>query len=285
MKSLSKLTPVITRGRLENPNSDVFEKLLYTTLYNELRAHPDESSVIVSLPIHADEKFLSIISELLFEKHDSDSLHFATSAISVVASQNVENGIIVEIGDGLTQITPVFDFKTQENESQTIEFGGRDITEYLTRLVNSNERLFTTSEEIEEIYSMKERKCFLTQNYEKENEEYIFNGKQAKYILPDKTEFLLGRERYEAPELLFKPYLNGMDVPGIHHAILNSFQKCDTEKRSKIGEKIHLAGGTTKMEGLPERLEMEVNKLNQKSFQKFHNKKSKFLFEFFCKFS
>jgi len=50
--------------------------------------------------------------------------------------------------------------------------------------------------------------------------ETTFHEKEVR--LPDNTCIKIGRERFEAPELLFNPFLGGHDFPGISEMVFNS---------------------------------------------------------------
>lgn len=49
--------------------------------------------------------------------------------------------------------------------------------------------------------------------------------------MPDDRGILLGQERFECPEALFRPELLGRDQPGIHEAIYHAIHKCAVELR------------------------------------------------------
>jgi len=64
-----------------------------------------------------------------------------------------------------------------------------------------------------------------------------------------------------APELLFKPNLNGLSVKSIHDLAWASVQASDIDVRKDLCKNIILSGGTTMYEGLPERLKDEIQNL------------------------
>lgn len=54
-------------------------------------------------------------------------------------------GVVVEIGDGVTQVVPVFDGYSLQYAQQRIDLGGRDITEHLSLLLRRSGYAFHTS--------------------------------------------------------------------------------------------------------------------------------------------
>lgn len=70
-----------------------------------------------------------------------------------------------------------------------------------------------------------------------------------------------------APEALFNPGLikEGDETPGMHTMAYQSITDCDMDVRNELYSNIILSGGTTLYEGLPDRLEKEVDALCPKS--------------------
>ncbi len=69
--------------------------------------------------------------------------------------------------------------------------------------------------------------------------------------------------RFMAPEALFKPGLikEGDETPGMHTMTYNSIVECDIDVRTDLYSNLILSGGTTLYEGLPDRLEKELDAL------------------------
>jgi len=64
-----------------------------------------------------------------------------------------------------------------------------------------------------------------------------------------------------APEAIFFPDLikEGDEVEGMHKMAFSSIQECDLDIRKDLYGNIILSGGTTLYEGLPDRLEKEID--------------------------
>ena len=69
--------------------------------------------------------------------------------------------------------------------------------------------------------------------------------------------------RFLAPEAVFFPDLikEGDEVEGMHKMTFSSIQECDIDIRKDLYSNIILSGGTTLYEGLPDRLEKEIDRL------------------------
>ena len=79
--------------------------------------------------------------------------------------------------------------------------------------------------------------------------------------LPDGSTVAVNTPRFMAPEALFFPDLikEGDEVDGMHKMAFASVQECDIDIRKELYGNMILSGGTTLYEGLPDRLEKEVD--------------------------
>lgn len=68
----------------------------------------------------------------------------------------------------------------------------------------------------------------------------------------------VGQERFEAPEVLFKPYLVDKESVGMSELLFNTIQSVDIDIRTELYKHIVLSGGSTMYPGLPSRLEKDM---------------------------
>jgi actin-related protein len=52
--------------------------------------------------------------------------------------------------------------------------------------------------------------------------------------MPDGSEIKLRQEVMDAPEILFKPELVGLEYPGVHEILYNTIMKCDVDLRKTL---------------------------------------------------
>jgi len=78
----------------------------------------------------------------------------------------------------------------------------------------------------------------------------------------------LNTELFRAPEILFKPQLQGLDVPGLHYIIYDAILSCPLDARKDILSWIGLGGGTSHITGLQTRLTEELKDLDSLLFEK-----------------
>lgn len=78
------------------------------------------------------------------------------------------------------------------------------------------------------------------------------------YTLPDGTIIKMGQERFEAPEVLFKPELVGVESKGMADTLFDVIQGAGVDMRLELYKHIVLSGGSTMYPGLPSRLEKDL---------------------------
>jgi len=200
--------------------------------------------------------------EMMFEKYQFKGVHVAIQAILTLYAQALMSGVVVDSGDGVTHIVPVYEGYSLEAQTRRIDVAGRDVTKNLIRLLLLRGYAFNRTADFETAKEIKEKLCYVAYDLEMENrlaEETTIT--EQKYKLPDGRVITLGRERYMAPECLFQPGLMDKDCMGMGEALFDSIEGCSPDVRGTLRSHIVLSGGTTMYPGLPTRLEKDMDNL------------------------
>jgi actin beta/gamma 1 len=241
---------------------DAMEKVWHYTFHNDLRVNPSEHPVLLTEaplnPAKNREKF----AEILFETFNVPAMYVSMQAVLSLYASGRTTGLVVDAGDGVIHIVPIYEGFAISHAISRIDIAGRDITEYLRRLLRQRGHALTSSAEREIVRDIKERLCYVALDPEKELKlaEKV-SGMEKQYTLPDGETITVGPERFLAPECFFNPGSLGKEEQAMDEAIYNAIQMCDIDLRKELYQNIVLSGGSTMFPGLKERLHKELTEL------------------------
>jgi actin-related protein 2 len=172
------------------------------------------------------------------------------------------SGVVVDSGDGVTHIVPVYESVVLTHLTKRLDVAGRDVTRNLISLLNRRGYALNRTADFETVRQIKEKLCYVS--YDLELDKHLTENTTTQvvsYKLPDGRVIKMGSERYEAPECLFQPHLVDCEQPGMAEMLFNTIQSADVDVRSSLYKAIVLSGGTSMYPGLPSRLERELKQL------------------------
>ncbi|GME95133.1 unnamed protein product [[Candida] boidinii] len=232
--------------------------------------------------------------EILFEKFNVPALYLSIQAVLSLYASGRTTGCVLDSGDGVTHVVPVYEGFSLLSSIKRIDIGGRDITEYLSMLLRRSGYGLTSSSEMEIVRNIKERLCYVSTNLTRDEDdariEYssrrnnVLNSTSGtgsnlmslstssttasssstspniyeNYRLPDGKILNIGTERFTSCEILFRPDIIGLESEGIHEMLNNSILKTDIELRPILYQNIILSGGTTTLRNFGDRLLKET---------------------------
>jgi actin len=207
------------------------------------------------------------MTQIMFETFNVPALYVAIQAVLSLYSAGRTTGIVCDAGDGVTHTAPIYEGFSIPHAVAKIQIAGRDLTQFMGKLLLERQYNLTSSAEMEIVRDIKEKLCFVALDYEEAlKKSYNSSEYEKNYELPDGRVVTIGNERFRCPEYLFKPLqMNGKELPGMHEIIYNSIQECDIDTRADLYKNIILSGGTTMYEGIGERLLKEIEAKAPKS--------------------
>ena len=255
-RGVLKLNYPIENGIINN--WDDMEKIWRHIFENELRVAPEESYVLLTESSKYNTDNRRTMAQIMFEDFHVPSLYIANPAALSLIDNRAYTGIAIESGDGVIKIVPVFDFYVITHAIMHLDLAGRDLTEYMKRLLLETGKNFSTSSEMEIVKAIKEKACYVAFDFEKE----IKSVEPYEYKLPDGESIIIKDQRIKCPEALFKPELIQKEGKSLPQTCNDSILKCDIDIRKELYYNIVLSGGTSMFNGLPERLRKEMNSFN-----------------------
>ncbi|KAL7678136.1 hypothetical protein ACOME3_004365 [Neoechinorhynchus agilis] len=207
--------------------------------------------------------------EVMMEHFQFRGCYVAVQAVLTLFAQGVSTGIVVDCGDGVTHVCPVFESFCLSHLVKRLDIAGRDITGYLIKLLQSRGYSFNHSADFETARTIKEKLCYVGDDLSVENKLADETTVLNKIVtLSDGRDIRLSSERFFAPEALFKPHLINIESPGIHELIFKTIMESPIDVRSSFLKRIVLSGGSTMFPGLSTRLEHELRGLYLKNILK-----------------
>lgn len=238
------------------------KKIWQHTFYNELREQPQDHPVMLTeAPLNPKANRESM-TRIMFEDFDVPAMYIQIQAVLSLYSAGRTTGIVVDSGDGVTHTVPIFEGYQIPHAIDKILLAGRDLTDYMARILKDDNYFFETSAEKETVRDMKEKLCYVAEDYEAECAKAASDGDLEKsYTLPDGVVCKISTQRFQTPEFIFQPSLGGKELSGVHKLTYDTIMNCDLDVRKDLYSNIILSGGTTMFEGFGERLYKEIKSL------------------------
>ncbi|XP_072031703.1 actin-related protein 2-B-like [Amphiura filiformis] len=231
-----------------------------------MNVNPAETKLLLTEPPMNPTKNREKMVEVMFEKYNFAGLYIAIQAVLTLYAQGLLTGVVVDSGDGVTHICPVYEGFALPHLTRRLDIAGRDITRYLIKVRYFFFLLrgyaFNHSADFETVRIMKEKLCYV--GYDVEQEQKLATETTVlveNYTLPDGRVIKVGGERFEAPEALFQPHLINVEGVGIAELLFNTINAADIDTRPEFYKHIVLSGGSTMYPGLPSRFEREIKQL------------------------
>lgn len=253
MRGVLKLDYPISRGNVMDWNH--YYAILNHIFYNSLRIDTKKCNIIYLVPPLTPPDTAIYFARVLFETHQCKSVAVLDTASASLFSLGLSTALSIEIGAGLTHVTPIMNGQLYNPSIQRLNLAGGDIDEYLSSLL-SQYGMFQKKEIVIEI---KEKMCEITANVDTASKDPKF---AKSYTLPDGDHLKLNSViTTYAGEILFNPQLLNFPISSIPQAVIQALQRVDRYYWRPLLKNIILTGGTALFKGLESRLIADIEKL------------------------
>jgi actin-related protein len=195
----------------------------------------------------------------MFEQFQVPAYYLSIQAVLSLYSAGRTTGLVLDAGDGVTHTVPIYEGYALPHAIERNDLAGRDLTKYMSTLLNEIGLNLSSSAETEIAKGIKEKVCYVALDPVAETELYKSSqSMSSSYELPDGNIVQVGSQRWRCPEALFNPMVIGKELPSFPQITVTSILKCDIDVRKELYSNIVMSGGTTMFTNIDTRLHKEI---------------------------
>lgn len=146
-------------------NWDDLEKIWHHTLFSELRVSPENHPVMLTETSLNPKEDREKVAQIMFETFNVPFLYLHLQAVLALLASGRTTGCVMDSGDTVSHIVPIFESYAIPHATIKIPLGGRDLTNYMRKILKDRGITFNNHSESHIVQDIKETMTYVVADF------------------------------------------------------------------------------------------------------------------------